>query len=592
MDFLNTVINSPVFNSLSMTLIHFVWQGTVLALFLGAALKLISNKYSNLRYNLSILTLILCLIAPCITYFLVYNTQLTPSSALVESTNIIPKLELSFISYLPLLSIVWLMGVSYLSIGYCKALLSIYKLPKTQVSEPEQWLNELFISIKQSLYVSQNVRLLVSKLVEVPMVIGWLKPVILVPVNMVSGLSNEQLKLLIAHELAHVKRYDYFINLIQSLVEVFLFYHPAVKWISKQIRIDREYCCDDIAVKNQNVKIDYAKALLNAEELRPNTIPLMAMAATGGDLKSRVSRVVGEHTCTPKYAKSGLAGLLGLFVVSLIFSSYKVVALVQSKEVNEITSLHNISLLKVEQGQVDKKMPSQNLAKAKKTNEIQNQQPDISVATKNQEIKYQDNIIKNNEPSKDTLLDLNLKKDEVATKLNKLNIKTNQQVIEDLMIEVDDGRNIKGYSSNINALKKDIIEDIQNLTYDSIDDNINVVIPEKQEIKGYEPLVIPPKTLKMVNPIYTESAQRRGYKGDVVIEFTVDLTGKATDIEFVGETKRHLKRAVRKAIKKWEFSPGTVNGNEAVMRETKLFSFVKPNREKMTITTGSRIIKH
>lgn len=591
MDFLNTFINSPVFNSLSITLLHFLWQGTVLALFLSAALKLISNKYANLRYNLSILTLILCLITPIITYFIVYKTQLTHTPVLVSGNNLLSNLELSTVSYLPLLSIIWLIGVSYLSMGYCKALLSIYKLPKTQVNEPEQWLNELFISIKQSLYVSQNVRLLVSKLVDVPMVIGWLKPVILVPVNMVSGLSNEQLKLLIAHELAHVKRYDYFINLIQSLVEVFLFYHPAVKWISKQIRIDREYCCDDIAVKNQNIKIDYAKALLNAEELRPNTIPSMAMAATGGDLKSRVSRVVGEHTCTPKYAKSGLAGLLGLFVVSLIFSSYKVVGMVQSKDITELATLKNISLVKSQPKQVVKVVASNINAKTKKNHDIKKQLPVAELSKKNKKIN-DDKTIENNKSSVDKANTPNLDKDKVAIKLNELRIKPTKKLIDELIKQPESRNNYGHLPLNVSAIKEDVIQNIAMLTNDQLDKKDNITLATKKVVEEYAPLVIPPKTLKMVNPIYTESAQRRGYKGDVVIEFTVDLTGKATDIEFVGETKRHLKRAVRKAIKKWEFSPGTVNGNEAVMRETKLFSFVKPNRDKMTITTGSRIIKH
>jgi TonB family protein len=591
MDFLNTFINSPVFNSLSITLLHFLWQGTVLALFLSAALKLISNKYANLRYNLSILTLMLCLITPIITYFIVYKTQLTHTPVFVSGNNLLSNLELSTVSYLPLLSIIWLMGVSYLSMGYCKALLSIYKLPKTQVSEPEQWLNELFISIKQSLYVSQNVRLLVSKLVDVPMVIGWLKPVILVPVNMVSGLTNEQLKLLIAHELAHVKRYDYFINLIQSLVEVFLFYHPAVKWISKQIRIDREYCCDDIAVKNQNIKIDYAKALLNAEELRPNTIPSMAMAATGGDLKSRVSRVVGEHTCTPKYAKSGLAGLLGLFVVSLIFSSYKVVGMVQSKDITELAPLKNISLVKSQPKQVVKVIASHINAKTKKNHDIKKQLPVAELSKKNKKIN-DDKTIKNNKSSVDKADTPNLDKDKVAIKLNELKIKPNKKLIDELIKQPESRKNYGHLPLDVSAIKEDVIQNIAMLTNDQLDKKDNITLATKKVIEEYAPLVIPPKTLKMVNPIYTESAQRRGYKGDVVIEFTVDLTGKATDIEFVGETKRHLKRAVRKAIKKWEFSPGTVNGNEAVMRETKLFSFVNPNRDKMTITTGSRIIKH
>lgn len=584
MDFLNTVINSPVFNALSITLLHFVWQGCVIALFLYTALKLISNKYSNLRYNLSLFALTLCLIAPCITYLIIYSAQTTTQENFLSSSALMPNIETSLLSYLPLLSVLWLIGVTYFSFGYCKELVSINRLSKTQVEMPEKWMLDIFLAIKISLKVTQNVRLLISKLVDVPIVIGWIKPVVLIPINMVSGLTNEQLKLLIAHELAHVKRHDYFINLIQSLVEVFLFYHPAVKWISKQIRIDREYCCDDIAVNTQNVTIDYAKALLNAEELRPHTIPNMAMAATGGDLKSRVSRVVGEHTCTPKHAKSGLAGLLGLFVVCFMFSSYKVVAMVQSKDLNGLESLQNISLQKDHYKKVEKAITPESTASPKKLKQTKMLDPEGITIKPNKEIKNTNQLVKSNALPKQNI-------SAAIPKMDEVEIKQNIQAIESLIQVSDYNSNIEYNSLNLNAIKEDIKENIQNLTYESLNNKINIEIPDKESLKVYAPLVIPPKTLKMVNPIYNEAAQRRGYKGDVVIEFTVDLTGKATDIEFVGETRSHLKRAVKKAIKKWEFSPGTVNGNEAVMRETKLFSFVKPDRDKMTITTGSRILR-
>jgi len=586
MDFLNTIINNPIFIALSTTLLHFIWQGCILAIFLAASLKLISNKYSNLRYNLSIFTLSLCLITPCITYLLIYKPHSISQLSFLDNGSFMPSIGLSFTSYMPLLSIIWLIGVTYLSVGYCKELFSIYKLPKTKVSEPEKWLSDLFITIKEELNVRQNVRLLVSKFVDVPMVIGCLKPVVLVPLNMILGLTNEQLRLLIAHELAHVKRYDYFINLIQSLVEVFLFYHPAVKWISKQIRTDREYCCDDIAVKNQKVNIDYAKALLNAEELRPHTIPSMAMAATGGDLKSRVSRVVGEHTCTPKYAKSGLAGLFGLFVVCLIFSSYKVVGMVQTKEANSLVKLENINLMKpyLTQKEIVSVVPE-----SQKIKTIEKSQPlefNFTENTINKTI-VSKRVIKP-KPLKNNVVVINTVQANNIVKLAKLPEEKNTHIVDVLSVE---SKNKTNHLSNINAIKKIVVDDIEQHLVKKIDKKTSVEIIKNQNITEYAPLVIAPTALKMVKPIYTEVAQRRGYQGDVVIEFTVDLNGKAKDIEFFGTTKSHLKRAVRKAIKKWEFSPGTVNGNVAAMRETKLFSFVKPNREKMAITTGSLIAK-
>jgi len=487
--------------------------------------------------------------------------------------------------------------------------LSISKLPKTGVSEPEEWLSKLFFTIKESMQVSQNVCLLVSRLVDVPMVIGWLKPVVLVPVNMVSGLSNEQLKLLISHELAHVKRYDYFINLIQSLVEVFLFYHPAVKWISKQIRLDREYCCDDIAIKNHSTKIEYAKALLNAEEMRPSTIPAMAMSATGGHLKSRVSRVIGDHTCTPKYAKSGLAGLFGLIVVSLIFCSYKVVGMNQSKEVIELDKLKNKNFLiltsveVIDKDILDKTKVEDLFVNSPNSNDSEsthkknekddlNKEVKISRSSMHKKNKYDLEIV--NQVNKGYIDESYQDKTKLQEKYTVPELKNisdtdtlSQAKLQEKYTVLDlEVKNI----SDANTRSQDNVEVLKNIEEKlPVNNKTEVILSKRQAITEYEPLIIPPKTLKMVKPIYSELAQRKGYSGDVVISFNVDLNGKATEIEFIKGTQTHLKNSVKNAIKKWRFSPGKVNGNEKVMRETKLFSFVEPNRKKITITVGSRL---
>lgn len=119
---------------------------------------------------------------------------------------------------------------------------------------------------------------------------------------MLSGLTTPQLEMLILHELAHIRRHDYLVNFIQTLVALLLFFHPAVQWISKQMRNEREYCSDDIAVQCCGDAIAYAHTLADTAALcskhRHHTIPNMAMAASGGDLKQRVVRLV-DHHCTP-----------------------------------------------------------------------------------------------------------------------------------------------------------------------------------------------------------------------------------------------------------------------------------------------------
>ncbi len=138
--------------------------------------------------------------------------------------------------------------------------------------------------------MSQPVRLLVSSLVEVPMVIGWLRPVILVPIGALTGLPPEHVTALLAHELAHILRRDYIVAVLQSVAEALLFYHPAVWWISGQIRAERELCCDDLAVAASGDVLIYARALAELESIQPSRLP--ALAANGGSLVHRIRRLI------------------------------------------------------------------------------------------------------------------------------------------------------------------------------------------------------------------------------------------------------------------------------------------------------------
>ena len=146
--------------------------------------------------------------------------------------------------------------------------------------------------LAQQLRVSRPVRLCKSALVEVPTVIGWLQPVILFPVSAVTGLPAMQLEAILAHELAHIRRHDYLVNLLQHLVETLLFYHPAVWWVSHHLSQERELCCDDLTVNVCGDRVAYAQALAALEELR-GTAPDLALAAGGGSLLRRIRRLLG-----------------------------------------------------------------------------------------------------------------------------------------------------------------------------------------------------------------------------------------------------------------------------------------------------------
>src|SRR5206468_331985 len=125
-----------------------------------------------------------------------------------------------------------------------------------------------------------------SALVEVPIVVGWLRPAIILPVAALASLSPSQVEAILAHELAHIHRHDYAVNVLQTIAETLLFYHPAMWWLSNRIRTEREYCCDDIAVAVCGDRVGYAQALA-ALESRRTAAETMALAATGGSLLDR-----------------------------------------------------------------------------------------------------------------------------------------------------------------------------------------------------------------------------------------------------------------------------------------------------------------
>ncbi len=316
---LEHLFNSPFLYSLSLTLLHFLWQGLLVALVLKSALLIVSNKKPQLRYLLSALAMLANLLLLLITFGIIYRAELAStgaSASILTLTNLMHELKQpdSFFSYqelseflpsfLPYIAILWLATVVLLA---SKLLLEIYnvnKLPQQGTIEPSRELLARFNELAKQLNLTITPKLFISLKVDVPMAIGWLKPVVLIPTTMISGLNSAQLEMLILHELAHIRRHDYLVNFLQTFVEILLFFHPAVLWVSKQMRNEREYCSDDIAVQHCGNAVAYAHTLADTASLctkaqHKHTIPNMAMAASGGDLKQRVVRLV-DHHCAPQ----------------------------------------------------------------------------------------------------------------------------------------------------------------------------------------------------------------------------------------------------------------------------------------------------
>lgn len=314
-------MNGWMIENLGWTLLHSLWQIGFVALILFSALRVLRDFSANLRYTISVLALSLSLILPVATFAYLSTvtipvqltkqpvpmtskpipTQETKSQIIAETVDVPPiistdNLVLSPSPNIPYLSILvglWLIGVALFSIRLVGGVWTIHLYKTRQVSAVETLWQEKFDELCKGLQIKQKIRFLQSKKVEMPVVIGWLKPVVLVPASAFLQIPPQELETILLHELTHIKRHDYLINFLQSLVEILFFYHPCVWWISAKIRAEREFAVDEFVAQNfENEKFIYAKALANLEEIRAVPTTNLAMASTGGNLMKRIENIL------------------------------------------------------------------------------------------------------------------------------------------------------------------------------------------------------------------------------------------------------------------------------------------------------------
>lgn len=230
------------------------------------------------------------------------------------------------------IAIAWLVGVGMLSARLAIGWTFVERLRRTGHRTASYALSIRAGHFAARLGIRRVVRVASSARVAVPTLVGWLRPVVIVPVSVLAGLTPEQLDTILVHELAHVRRHDYLINLCQSAIEVVLFYHPACWWLSRRIRTERELCCDDIVVQVCGDPLAYARALADVESLRDAPAP--ALAATDGSLLRRVRRLLSGSAGEP--APSGVAAIVvPALMVATLFGAHAAGAGTQSVPVQE-----------------------------------------------------------------------------------------------------------------------------------------------------------------------------------------------------------------------------------------------------------------
>lgn len=287
------MLTSPPAHALAWALVHFLWQGTAIGIVAIAAMTWLAPTASA-RYITGLASMALMAAAPAATFVLLLRAEpirvvaagLT-TDAFASAAAASPLLTSRWM--LALVVGTWTLGVLALSMRLLGGWLVARRLVVRAVAPASADIAAIARRLAEHLALRRVARIVESSAVSVPVVIGWMKPVVLLPAAALSGLTLAQVEGLLAHELAHVRRHDYVANILQSAVEILLFYHPAVWMLSRRVRIEREHCCDDLAVTICDPVV-YVSALT---EVATSATPKLALAATDGPLLARVRRILG-----------------------------------------------------------------------------------------------------------------------------------------------------------------------------------------------------------------------------------------------------------------------------------------------------------
>ncbi len=298
-------------------LIHFIWQASVIAAITGVLMAGCRNASAQVRYVICYLSLLSMIILPCTTVFLDITGPI--NAVRTVQTEVLSPVQVKDITwdgkfigtqyrrseihaspkenvllyvntYMPHCTIAWLIGILLLSLYHVFGFFRMRKSVRlTQQLALPFWETRIEHLIAR-LGLKQKIQISMLSSLEIPAVFGCLKPVLLIPVSFFTGMDSKCVEAIILHELAHIKRYDYLFNMIQMVIEILGFFHPAVWWLSRRIRAERENCCDDLVVTTMGDKFIYVKSLVQLEEYRYDRS--LTVAANGGDLYQRVTRIL------------------------------------------------------------------------------------------------------------------------------------------------------------------------------------------------------------------------------------------------------------------------------------------------------------
>lgn len=318
---------ASIVDAIGWSLVYFVWQGALVAGVLAAALSLLTNAKPLTRYLLAYGALLACVALPIASFSETMSVPSRPDLhglsgphlrvAARSMADVEPVVQWVG-SNMSMLVLAWLCCVALLTVRMGVGLVWVARMRAQASAEADHVWKRSFVSLTGMFGLRRPVALRVVRGLATPMTAGWWRPIVFVPAALIAGMPADLLEALLAHELAHIKRHDYVINLLQTVIEVLLFFHPAVWWISRQIRLEREEMADDLAAQTLGEPRRLALALQSLELLRSSG-PRLAQAAAGGSLVGRIRRLVSPGQRSIEW-KSAIAVAAVLVVSAAIYA--------------------------------------------------------------------------------------------------------------------------------------------------------------------------------------------------------------------------------------------------------------------------------
>jgi beta-lactamase regulating signal transducer with metallopeptidase domain len=302
------------------SLLHFIWQGALIAIVAVIGLRLLRHRSPEARYAFAIGSLLCMLAAPVLTLAFYAQTGYITQQLIVALSRVpieggIAASASGTSLWAERIILAWCAGFIVFAVRLVVGWRLSWQLVKSAEEIVVPGIAKIFESVRERLGLRGPIRLLAHARLDSPVVVGWLRPVVLLPVSLITGFTTDQLSAILAHELAHIRRHDFVVNILQRCVESILFYHPAVWWLSRRIRVEREHCCDDIAVRVCGSRKIYAEALMELERARQPR-PILAVAGADGIVLQRFRRVLGLSSSVGDWQSAvGTLLFLGIWIV-------------------------------------------------------------------------------------------------------------------------------------------------------------------------------------------------------------------------------------------------------------------------------------